>query len=249
MNSETEYPTFENLFSQSINAERFSKHRKLIYSSIRKLNSLRTEIKQNIESNSIPEQEIPMALALVGFNIQSLETLNSMSNLNPDLTWLKAWLEYSNGDNKLSMATISSTLDSHSESSFLNCEIYLDMGIEEESSKAIDNYCNLASNTNNQNYLKARLCALQGKRLEALKLHQDVAQDEPDFSRNLFRLAYLLDLYGDDEEAIRTYEKCCDLVPLLAAAAFNLAVLYEDYNNCEDAIRCLDEILEEYPNP
>jgi len=84
-------------------------------------------------------------------------------------------------------------------------------------------------------------------RTTAIQEYRRSVTADPTEAKNLFRLAFLLDISGEEDEAITMYQRAIERPPAPINALMNLAVLFEDRGEWAAAERCLRQILETNP--
>jgi DNA-directed RNA polymerase subunit alpha len=83
---------------------------------------------------------------------------------------------------------------------------------------------------------------------EAIENYQVAEDIEPTNIKNLFHLAFVLDIRGDEEAAMDYYKQLANGRPCYVNALLNLAALYEDAGEYDKAIGCVARVLKTHPN-
>lgn len=83
---------------------------------------------------------------------------------------------------------------------------------------------------------------------EAIENYQVAEDIEPTNTKNLFHLAFVLDIRGDEEAAMDYYKQLAGGKFVYVSALLNLAVLYEDAGDYGKAINCVNRVLKTHPN-
>ena len=97
-------------------------------------------------------------------------------------------------------------------------------------------------------YTLGRHLQAQGNYDTAIENYQTAVEIDPNFSKALFHLAFLLDIRGDDEAAMDYYKQLINNGTPYISALLNLAVLYEDTDQFDKAEKCVEQILKFHPN-
>jgi DNA-directed RNA polymerase subunit alpha len=97
-------------------------------------------------------------------------------------------------------------------------------------------------------YTFGRYLQAQGLYDEAIENFRTAVEIDPDSSKAIFHLAFLLDIRGDDEAAIDYYKQLINKGMPYISALLNLAVLYEDGGQYDKAEKCVEQVLKFHPN-
>jgi DNA-directed RNA polymerase subunit alpha len=94
-----------------------------------------------------------------------------------------------------------------------------------------------------------------GRHLQAMGQYDDAIENletaveiDPNFSKALFHVAFLLDLRGDEEAALDYYKQLTNNGTPYVNALLNMTVLYEDLGQFDKALYAVNQVLKYHPN-
>ncbi|OQA02640.1 MAG: DNA-directed RNA polymerase subunit alpha [Planctomycetes bacterium ADurb.Bin401] len=133
----------------------------------------------------------------------------------------------------------------------VNCAkaaVYRVKGDSENAAKILKSCENYNKASALYNYTLGRQMQAIGDYEAAIENYKFAIEIDPNFSRALFHLAFLLDLRGDDEAALDYYKQLTSGGTPYVSALLNMAVLYEDLNQFDKALHCVTQVLKYHPN-
>ncbi|MEN6385447.1 MAG: DNA-directed RNA polymerase subunit alpha C-terminal domain-containing protein [Phycisphaerales bacterium] len=126
--------------------------------------------------------------------------------------------------------------------------VYRLKGDMDTASKILKQFENFQKISALYHYTFARNLQAQGLYDEAVENYKTAIELDPNYTKALFHLAYLLDLRGDEEAALDYYKQLTNNGTPYVNALLNMAVLYEDSSQFEKALYAVNQVLKYHPN-
>ncbi|MCE5341741.1 MAG: tetratricopeptide repeat protein [Planctomycetaceae bacterium] len=133
----------------------------------------------------------------------------------------------------------------------VNCakaSVYRIKGDLDAAAKILKNCENFQKVSALYHYTLARQLQACGEYDLAIENFEEATEINPNYSKALFHLAFILDLRGEEEAALDYYKQLTNNGAPYVNALLNMAVLYEDSSQFDKALYAVNQVLKYHPN-
>ncbi|MGA2915113.1 MAG: DNA-directed RNA polymerase subunit alpha C-terminal domain-containing protein [Sedimentisphaerales bacterium] len=190
------------------------------------------------------------SLAILGKYKQAIETLEKADDSKEKYFEL-AFCQRKTGQFDKAIESLDKAAKAGADALAVNCakaSVYRVKGDFDSAAKILKTCENYQKASALYHYTLGRYLQAQGNYDEAIENYQTAVEIDPNFSRAMFHLAFLLDIRGDDEAAIDYYKQLINNGMPYISALLNLVVLYEDAGQYDKAEKCVEQVLKFHPN-